>query len=524
MERDYTNDAFLEIVVAHCEGTATEADRHALARMLRKDPKRRRQFVLHMQLHAAMKFGGPKFFEEDKPSSGVTNFGLPDPTFFEGMSEDTLLDFGDMSSLCSANETAGKDAAFRSPLFSLFTFFSKPVPLTVIMICVIVLPVVMLAWNFNAHQPDVAPTCVVPGQVVKTVACTWDEEQGIGLQAGDLLIGDREYHLKEGIVQLDFASGVQTIIQGPAIFRSKSSMLLEFTQGRLSAKVPPKGKNFTVVMAGLEVIDRGTEFAIDADGTTDVELHVFKGQIDVLAESWEQNGNNRSLELHAGEASLVDRSTGEVEMMVADPSKFVCEFTDDSGLSLILTNPGFEEPRVTRGTKSFDEIAGWQVMNAAGGSSVWLERNIPSNALDGTQMLAVKLTDQVNKVWVFQPIDTIKIGDIGRTLMVSADVIAKTLAGTGDQPYGDTATAVLAFTVDGDGEEPGEVIGFPGFVTGIKTDKQSQPLEAKMHIRPYMVGKKLSIQLLIRDTKVKADRQNEYFFDKVKLNASTATL
>lgn len=534
---DYMNNTFLKLVVAHCDGTSTEAQQRMLTKMLIDNSELRRQFVLHLQVHAALKFGGSEFLGENVPTCGIPNIPLTEPSFMEGPNESALLDFGDMNPLDGTNETtAGGDAVFRSSLFSLFTFLSQPIPLGIIMICVLVLPIAMLAWDFSKNQPKVAPTCVLHGQVVKTVACTWDEEQGIGLQTGDLLVGNQEYHLKEGVLQLNFASGVQAIIQGPAVFRSKSSMLLEFTKGRLYAKVPPEGKNFTVAMDGLEVIDRGTEFGIFANKIAEVELHVFKGRIDVLADRWKQSGSGQPLELREGKARRVDRLTGKVEEIAVDESKFVRDFSDKSGLNFILVNPSFEEPSILEHPKQSRVsgdlrnvvISGWEVMGTA--ESPFYLQQAPyteacdQDALDGTQMLAVKLTDQVDKAWAFQSIGTIKVGDIGKTLIVSTEVIAKKLKGSNAQYDGNTATAILAFTIGANENEPGEVIGFPGFTISNITNAKSRHLKAKLNIRPNMIGKKISVQLLIRDAKVEADRQNEYFFDQVDLNHSPGIL
>ena len=540
MERNGQNNDFLALVVAHCDGTASDAERQRLAEMLRNDPELRRQFVLHLQVHAALKFGGPKFFSEDTPTTRKC-MPLPDPSFFEGLCGEALPDLGDISLLDGMYEAPkGEDTFFRSPLFSLFTFFSRPVPLTIIVIAMLVLPLAMLGW-LSMNQPKVIPH-TAPCQVAKTAGCVWDETKGGVLKTGSRLTSDERYYLKEGIVQLDFASGVKTIIQGPAEFRPKSPMLLELTQGRLAAKVPPRGRNFTVTMPGLEVIDRGTEFGVSVDRTTEVELHVFKGQIDVIVDCWKQEANDQSMELRAGQASRVDRTTGKVTKMAADPTEFVCEFADRSGLTLDLVNSGFEKPSVPNHPKHSTiagnlrevEIPGWTVMNTDNGSPLYLQqapylhdptnadlqvKPCDQNAIDGTQMLAVTLTNQVNKAWAFQPIGTIETTDIGKTLVVSAEVVAQKL-GPDAPSYGDTATAVLAFTIDASEKEPGEVIGFPGFVTSIKTNKRSRHLEAKMQIRPYMVGKKVSVQLLIRDTDIRPDCKNEYFFDKVELKLS----
>ena len=566
MGQDYMNKTFLDIVTAHCDGEMSEVKQQMLAEILRSDPELRRKFVLHLQIHAALKFGGPKFFEEDTAAVDKSLFPLSESSFCLGPEEDSLLDFGNLDPLdgmahSEKKASIEKDTEIRSPVFSFFTFLSQPVPLAIIMLCVLIVPMAMMVWNISQNQPTALPNpatvasqppaYVVPGQVVNAVACTWDEGQGIGLRVGDLLVSNREYHLKEGVLQLDFASGVQTIIQGPAIFRPKSSMQLELNQGRLAAEVPPEGRNFAVTMAGLEVIDRGTEFGVAVDRSAEVELHVFKGHIDVLADRWKQDRNEnkpKPLALYQGEASRVDRLTGKVEKMSADESKFVRNFSNESGLNLNLINASFEEPRVAdhpASSKEFGnlhdiEIPGWKYTKSVDGVYwIYLQQapylTDPSGkrekvqrcileAFEGKQMMGVRLGG-VNEAWAYQTLGTIRMGDIGKTLRVSTSVIARKPTSPDATAYGATATAILAFTADTTETSPGEVLGLHGMAAGIQMDQPKQNMVAELTIKPHMIGKKLTVRLLIRDPSIRAggklpddyDPVNQYYFDVVDL-------
>lgn len=569
MERERENSmerTLLKAVVAHCDGKATDAEQQILAEMIKSDPKLRRQFVLHLQIHSAFKFGSVKFFGNGTFAHDETSFPLPGFPFCTGSdgagpnhtgpNENSPLDFGNLNPLdgiaqCKSYSSPEKTMETSSPLFSFFTFFAQPIPMAITMFCVLIIPMAILVWTISKSQPDAPPACVASGQVLKTVACTWDESQGIGLRTGDLLINHREYHLKEGIVQLDFASGVKTIIQGPAVFRSKSSMLLELTQGRLSAVVPPEGKNFTVTMPGLKVVDHGTEFGVSVDESAEVEIHVFKGRIDVLADSWKQNGEAANpLELRAGQASCIDRLTGKVEKMAADESKFVREFNTESGLNLTLINPSFEEPCVadhperlkeTGNLRSMNGLPGWIAIkssNEIGSYPVYVQQapyltdptgklnkvqQCIQKSIDGKQMLGMRLGG-INEVWVFQPIGTIRMGDVGKTIRVSANVVAREATNANATAYGSTATAVLAFTVNTTEESQGKVIGYPGVAAGVSLNQSSKYLTAELTIKPHMIGKNLAVRLLLHDPdpqcgKLKDDYDpvNQYYFDAVDL-------
>ena len=565
----------LELLELLRDQTISDEQFQELQSLLLNDPTARRMYVNAITLQGNLEWTQDAIDPEESLSGPFCDvdglpFPLPEISFCTGPDcassiGNSPLDFGDLNPLdgiaqCESCSPPENTLETPSRLFSLFTFLAQPIPLTITLLCVTLIPMAMLAWSLSQSKPEAPPTCVASGQVVKAVACTWDESQGIGLRVGDLLVNHREYHLTEGVVQLDFASGVKAIIQGPAVFRSKSSMLLELTQGRLSAEVPPEGKNFTVTMAGLEVIDRGTEFGVSVDKSAEVELHVFKGRIDVLANTWERDGEVKPLEIHAGQASCVDRLTGKVEKMPADKSKFIREFSTESGLNLTLVNPSFEEPRVadhperqeTYGNLHAFEFPGWKSSRAfvqKSSSAAYLQQTPYSgvhkgvsskvqkcirNAIDGEQMLGMHLRKQAKEVWVYQYIGTIRMGDIGATLTVSADVMARKAIHEKVTPYGSTANAILAFTFDTTPMNPGETVGLTGGEAGVELDAPSKHLVAKLTIKPHMVGKPLAIRLLLQDPDPPAnlhferdhdrdelnyDPVNQYYFDMVEIEA-----
>lgn len=97
--------------------------------------------------------------------------------------------------------------------------------------------------------------------------------------ANTLGIGSR-LMLRQGVVELDFASGVKAYVNGPADLTLDSKDLLRMNEGRGRFTVPPKAHGFKVVADGLEVVDLGTEFGVLAqpDGRG-AEVHVFRGSV-----------------------------------------------------------------------------------------------------------------------------------------------------------------------------------------------------------------------------------------------------
>ncbi|MEM9016332.1 MAG: LamG-like jellyroll fold domain-containing protein [Verrucomicrobiota bacterium] len=89
------------------------------------------------------------------------------------------------------------------------------------------------------------------------------------------------YRAKNGITSFRFDNGVEVVVEAPAEFQIESDLKMSLSQGRLSATVPPEGVGFTVETPAAEIIDFGTEFAIEVASDRSSEVHVFDGAVDV---------------------------------------------------------------------------------------------------------------------------------------------------------------------------------------------------------------------------------------------------
>ena len=86
--------------------------------------------------------------------------------------------------------------------------------------------------------------------------------------------------LKAGLAHIEFYSGANVILEGPAEFQIISRMKAYCARGRLRATVPSQAQGFEIGSPKMNLIDRGTEFGlmVTADGPT--ELHVFQGKVE----------------------------------------------------------------------------------------------------------------------------------------------------------------------------------------------------------------------------------------------------
>ena len=85
--------------------------------------------------------------------------------------------------------------------------------------------------------------------------------------------------LKSGIAQLELFSGVTVILQGRTEFEVHSAMEMTVARGKLRAIVPEPAQGFRVRTNSGEVVDLGTDFALDVTGQH-ADLHVLDGEIE----------------------------------------------------------------------------------------------------------------------------------------------------------------------------------------------------------------------------------------------------
>ncbi|BDS05462.1 hypothetical protein NT6N_05020 [Oceaniferula spumae] len=123
--------------------------------------------------------------------------------------------------------------------------------------------------------------------------------------------------ISQGTVELNFASGVSAIIQGPADITLHDHDRLYMGFGTGWFNVPQKAIGFTVVTRELNIVDLGTEFGVISDPGKDDEVHVFKGKVRVEA----LHGVKKETTLTANQAVLV-RPYGRFQVVDNNPPVF----------------------------------------------------------------------------------------------------------------------------------------------------------------------------------------------------------
>ncbi len=135
-----------------------------------------------------------------------------------------------------------------------------------------------------AGQQDVPPAAVTE----KTIAGYATLRRAVDVQwtgnakayfEGDVL-SPGPLRIEQGIAEIDFFCGATIVVEGPAELVLESDWSVQFLSGRLRASVPPAARGFVVKAADSEIIDLGTEFALEV-GTSNARLEVIDGEVEL---------------------------------------------------------------------------------------------------------------------------------------------------------------------------------------------------------------------------------------------------
>lgn len=148
--------------------------------------------------------------------------------------------------------------------------------------------------------PEPQPTLVfidAPGTLFTlTHGGSADAPEGLVLEKGSRL------QISQGTVELQFNSGVRSVIQAPADVTLHQDNTLYMREGIAWFHVPAEAVGFQVLTSDLDIVDLGTEFGVFARPEQHDEVHVFKGKIKVTATRLRK----MSATLVAGEARRID--------------------------------------------------------------------------------------------------------------------------------------------------------------------------------------------------------------------------
>ena len=128
-------------------------------------------------------------------------------------------------------------------------------------------------------------------------------------------IGNQPFEITSGFVQLEFFCGATVVLEGPANLEPISAWKAVCHTGKLRAHVPPAAQGFTIKVDETDVVDLGTEFAIDVSGGKK-SIQVFDGEVQLNSDKLDKHS------ITAGKAVDLD-SEGNALNSQLEESKFI---------------------------------------------------------------------------------------------------------------------------------------------------------------------------------------------------------
>lgn len=116
-------------------------------------------------------------------------------------------------------------------------------------------------------------------------AALWDDASAAFLTSKKSLL-HRDLDLRNGYAQINYANGVQVIVEGPCRFQVTSENSMQVRRGRATVKVPHSADHFHLDTPSGRITDLGTEFGVAIGSSEEgpvILTEVFDGEIEVPA-------------------------------------------------------------------------------------------------------------------------------------------------------------------------------------------------------------------------------------------------
>ena len=317
---DITNDELRRLVSAWCDEVISDADLARLQSKLLADAPSRLEFIAYMNVHGGIK---TEIIGQEHLEAFVA---LPQ----QGAPAQPASAQGSASSTPAAEPDRAKPRLVK---FERWLGIDRSARLAWAAGLLIVLAGGMLAWQLfsiqpaqpETHHPAIAqvdstqPTQSTTGPLAtpsdpailarvseQSPDCQWYFDRSGKLATDEVRRGDT-VRVTSGVMKLKFQNETLVTLHAPALFEVVSDMRARILLGKVTAKIGPTAKGFSVITPQATVVDLGTEFGIQVNDVGATDVVVFKGAVDVDYPTTLE-GTARQQRLRTGEAVHLDAS------------------------------------------------------------------------------------------------------------------------------------------------------------------------------------------------------------------------
>jgi len=309
--------AFVYLVYAYLDNQASDEEYDRLKAWLQRDPSMRELFIQicmqdQMVYEAVNTSGGfvcqPEAAQEDR------NLSLWRELSWEEKNAPTVM-------LDKTSDEAPKIIPDRSRIVPVRHRVNRLSWATIISLAAAML----LMMTYIYFHPYAS---IETATLVDTMNVKWAEEMRMPGPQGRIktLV---PMTLLQGVARIQMDDGVELVVESPARFELMTSSELRMDYGRVYAYVSEIGRGFTVTTPNSRIVDLGTEFGVEADGTGQTDLHVFQGKTYLVAGT---RKNAKIVEtLDAGQARGVE-ANGIVRNLGLKADEFIRSFNPQEKL------------------------------------------------------------------------------------------------------------------------------------------------------------------------------------------------
>jgi hypothetical protein len=183
--------------------------------------------------------------------------------------------------------------------------------------CVITMLSIAALWlrDRRSAAPSTASTAAEQTNIGCAILTRATEAQfvgGVSPRVGDT-IQPGVLKLARGAAQIEFFSGASMILQAGVTVELVSPWEAVCREGKMTLRVPPPAHGFKLRTAGMDIVDLGTEFGVNADAQGGVEVHVFEGKVEAHPQNAAMQLLTGGQSLHRDAASTLSAGTSRPE-------------------------------------------------------------------------------------------------------------------------------------------------------------------------------------------------------------------
>ncbi|WP_016953891.1 LamG-like jellyroll fold domain-containing protein [Catenovulum agarivorans] len=240
-------------------------------------------------------------------------------------------------------------------------------------------------------------------------------------ETSELSLGKRlhkgKISLEQGYSEVVMDNGVILVLEAPIQLNIRSENLVILEKGKLVAKVPPQAIGFRVDTPSSEIIDLGTEFAVDVNEQGESQVHVLDGEVKARA------SKQQAFKMLKKDQALSFSLDEKIQIIQSSPHLFMRALPGKSAVNPDYLHWSFDQIEHGQFASSgkgmagqhypaYDKTQAGQINQVAGvfanaitldGRSNWLETEFPGISGDAPRTVSfwVKVPQDIGRHEVF---------------------------------------------------------------------------------------------------------------------------